>query len=299
MRIQFLKPRRDVASAEEVRALREGRGWTVEQLAEEVHADALEVSAWEAGTVRVPAEQALRIRWMADRDAWRAALDAARGEACAWVRAHAPNLYERMFRDPYGAWSVASAEVSAHVAGCAACKAARERARQIGGYPVPNTSQSLLARYKRWVDRLPRWARGPFWFAGFLAEFGGWLAGTALVLSVAAGDTGFMAHVAGLLFGLMSGFVAWIAASAVVSRVTPGPIGALPEGLAAGAGALLGWALLDASVGLGDPWAWAVAAVIGLVFGEVSFRGAKVGAAREAQRLVAGGTSGPSLPPPS
>ncbi|WP_420128257.1 helix-turn-helix domain-containing protein [Longimicrobium sp.] len=49
MRVQFLKlkPRKDVASAEQVRALRERRGWTVEQLADEVRASPLEVSAWE------------------------------------------------------------------------------------------------------------------------------------------------------------------------------------------------------------------------------------------------------------
>jgi transcriptional regulator with XRE-family HTH domain len=75
-RIPRLAP--DTASAEQVRAVREARGWTVEQLADEVHASPLEVSAWEAGAVRVPPEQTERIRWFLDMDEWSAAVARAR-----------------------------------------------------------------------------------------------------------------------------------------------------------------------------------------------------------------------------
>jgi transcriptional regulator with XRE-family HTH domain len=162
MRFQFLQPRRDVASAEQVRALRARRGWTAEQLADEVHASPLEVSAWEAGVVRVPPKQALLIRWHTERAAWGEALHAARERACPWVRENAPDLYEQMFRKPAGSWYARDAPVGAHLAGCAHCSDVWKEAQRSGGFPAkPDTSGSLWARCRHWVDRLPRRASAP------------------------------------------------------------------------------------------------------------------------------------------
>lgn len=157
MRFQFLKPRRDVASAEQVRALRERRGWTAEQLADEVHASALEVSAWEAGVVQVPARQALLIRWHTERAAWSEALHAAQERTCPWVLENAPDLYEQLFRKPAGSWLAKDAAVRAHLAGCARCHEVWNEAERIGGFPAkPDTSGSLWAQFGHLVNRLPR-----------------------------------------------------------------------------------------------------------------------------------------------
>jgi transcriptional regulator with XRE-family HTH domain len=157
MRFQFLKPRKDVASAEQVRALRERRGWTMEQMADEVHASPLEVSAWEAGVVAVPSKQALLIRWHTERAAWGEALHAAQERTCPWVRENAPDLYEQIFRKPAGSRYTRDEPVRTHLAGCARCNEVWKEAQHIGGFPAkPDTSDSLWARYQHWADRLPR-----------------------------------------------------------------------------------------------------------------------------------------------
>jgi transcriptional regulator with XRE-family HTH domain len=162
MRFQFLKPRKDVASAEQVRALREMRGWTAEQLADEVHASPLEVSAWEAGTVRVPSRQALLIRWHTERAAWGDALRTAQNQTCPWVRENAPDLYEQLFRKPGGSRYTRDELVRAHLAGCERCNDVWNEARRIGGFPAkPDTSGSSWALWWQWVERLPGWAATP------------------------------------------------------------------------------------------------------------------------------------------
>lgn len=281
MRFRFLKPRKDVASAEQVRALRERRGWTVEQLADEVHAPALEVSAWEAGTVAVPPKQALLIHWMTDVDAWRAALDESRGRSCAWVREHGPDLYERMFRGTRGVADGADE----HVPGCAACTAALERARRMGGYPArPDTSGSLGARYWHWVDRLPRWAQGPFAVAG---------AAVGITLPLA-----FFALLApemwlASLLGLMVFALTTEAAARV--RSVPGA-GFLPvlAGISAG---LLGWSLFPGN-DLTGPLPWLVAAGFAGVAVVSDLRSA-MARRRKARGLAAGASPAPALPSPS
>jgi hypothetical protein len=57
MPVSILSPGSDVASAEQVRAAREGRGWTLDEMADAVHASPLEVAACEAGTIRPPEKQ--------------------------------------------------------------------------------------------------------------------------------------------------------------------------------------------------------------------------------------------------
>jgi hypothetical protein len=300
MRFRFLEPRKDVASAEQVRALRErreGQGWTVEQLADEVHASPLELSAWEAGVVRVPSGQALRIHWMGDVDAWHAAREAATALACPWVRENVPDLYERMFGDPAGSWYADSALTRQHLAGCATCQDAWTRAREAVGFPLePDTSsEGVRARYDRWVARLPRWLRPLFSFAALLTELS---AVAFFVLNMPTRGAGFRAHVYGAGFGLFAGLAALTAGSVLVVRVTRRPVGALVPGLAAGVGGLLGWAMLDTGVHLGDPGPWAGAMAVGFAISLVGFRAAKAQNAREAQALAAGLPPRPLLSSP-
>ncbi|HEU4884980.1 MAG TPA: helix-turn-helix domain-containing protein, partial [Longimicrobium sp.] len=281
MRFQFLKPRKDVASAEQVRALRERRGWTLEQLADEVHASALEVSAWEAGAVAVPSRQALLIRWHTERLAWADALVAVRGELCSWARENAPDPYDRILRNPASLRYPENAAVLAHVAGCVACQAALARARQIGGHPPkPDTSDSLRARYWRWLDRLPDRAQWPFMVAGLAV-------GSALPVSFVA----FWAL--DLWVGLLLGWAAFWATARVTSRGLAG----LPPVLAGFAAGLLGWSTFPGNT-LTDPRPWQYVAGLGVVMGVGQLMGAMT-RKRKARALVAGGAPAPALSPPA
>jgi transcriptional regulator with XRE-family HTH domain len=282
MRFRLLKPRRDVASAEQVRTLRERRqrqGWTVEQLADEVHASPLELSAWEAGVVRVPAGQALRIQWMEDVDLWHAAREAAAARACPWVRENAPDLYERMFGDPAGSWHADSALTRQHLAGCATCQDVWKRAQEAGGFPVePDMSpEGPRTRFDRWVARLPRWVRALFSFTGLLTQSS---ATAFFIYHMPARDAGFWAHVYGVGFGALAGVIALTTAGFAVARVTRRPEAALVPGLAAGAAGLLGWAMLDAAVDLRDPLPWAVAVATGVAIGVAGAWGVRASARR-------------------
>ena len=281
MRFQFLKPRKDVATAEQVRALRERRGWTAEELADAVHASAVEVSAWEAGAVRVPAEQALLIRWLADVDAWKAVLDAVRGESCAWVPDHAPDLYERMFRNAAGPWLAESEAVRVHIAGCGACQAAWIQARQVGGFP-PRPQNTFRARYWRWVDRLPGWVQPPFAMGGLIVEVA--LAGSLMFLWPQMG------------LAMVLGFAAFAATATAVDRVTRRPVAAVLPGWAAGAAGLLGWSIF-AGTDLTEPRSWALAAAVGTVIGLGWFRITRAHARREAQAFGGRLPPRPALPP--
>jgi transcriptional regulator with XRE-family HTH domain len=284
MRFQFLKPRKDVASAEQVRALRQRRGWTLDQMADEVHASPVEVTAWEAGTVRVPAKQALLIHWQTAVAAWAEALDAVQERTCPWVPENAPALYEQMFKYPAARWYAEKEPVRAHLAECAHCKAVWKRAQRIGAFPgKPDTSGSLWSRYWRWVERLPDWASVPFIWAGLLVP----VAGFGLPILTGDRDAGLWGYVQGLGSGMVFGMAAYLLASVALDRLTRRPIASLLNGLAAGAGGLLGWALFDSRIDLGDPRQWAVAMTVGLGLGLLEFRTMRAYARRYARALEA------------
>jgi transcriptional regulator with XRE-family HTH domain len=262
-----------VASSEQVRSLRQRWGWTVEELADAVGASPLEAAAWEAGTVAVPAAQAMRIHWQARLAELAEAVAAAQERPCPWVRENAPDLYEQVFANPDRPWDAGDAPVRAHVAGCDRCKAVLEEARRIGGFPrEPDTSGLLGARYRRWVDRLPRWARGPFSWAGLVAS----LCAIWLFFPFSGARSG---PSIGVLFAL----IAWFSALIVLHRRTREPITTLLSGLAAGVGGLLGWAVGDPSLDLGDPRWWAVALAAGAVFGLLSLWQIRTVPGREAK----------------
>jgi transcriptional regulator with XRE-family HTH domain len=285
MRNSILGPRRDVASPEQVRSLRERQRWTVEELADAVGASPLEVAVWEAGTVQVPPEQALRIHWQAEVAGLAEAVAAALDRPCPWVRENAPDLYAQVFATPNNPWDAGNGAVRAHVGGCDRCKEVLDQARRIGGFPEePDTSGSLDARYFLWVERLPRWARGPFGWLGLIAP----IVGVWLLLF--GGDRD------GWSLGVLFGFIACFVATFTLSRVTRRPIAALLNGLAAGIGGLLGWAVGDASVDLGDPLPWAVALAVGLGVGLLMLWGERAARRSEAKALAAGIEPEPLLP---
>ncbi|HEU4884979.1 MAG TPA: helix-turn-helix domain-containing protein [Longimicrobium sp.] len=267
-RIPGIRP--DTVSAEQVRAVRESRGWTAEQLADAVHASPLEVSAWEAGAVRVPPEQAGRIRWMMDSDAWSAEVARVRGEPCEWVRENAPDLYDIMFADLAGNWFAYSAMVREHVAGCATCRATYMHAERIGGAPPEpgNAPDTWRTRYHRWTKRFPRWIGRPLELLGALPG----LAVVALAVGTMPDkDAGLAAHIYGGAMGAMIGWGALLLASHGLVRVArrwPRAAGVL-AGIAGSAAGLLSWSFCDSGVDLGDPRVWAGAAAVGVALGLV------------------------------
>jgi transcriptional regulator with XRE-family HTH domain len=296
MRFQLLKPRKDVASAEQVRALRERRCWTEEQLADEVHASPLEVSAWEAGAVRVPSKQALLIRWHTERAAWGEALHAALDRTCPWVRENAPDLYEQMFRKPAGSWYARNEPVRAHLAGCARCMEIWKEAQHIGGFfAKPDTSGSLSARYRHRVDRLPRWAAAPIVRARLFAP----MAVAGLVMLTTDHSAAFGVHGGGVFLGVAFAlsFQLLVTSTLVRRRTT-----ALLEGFALGVGGMLGWALVDPLIDLGNPRHWAATMTAGcgvrLVQWMVDRLVDRHRARRKAKALTARSASGPALSPP-
>lgn len=279
MRFHLSWPRADApVSAAEVRALREGRGWTAEQLADAVGASPLEASAWESGAVRVPPEQAEQIRWLIDTDAWSASAAAAKGEPCAWVREHRPDLYDAIFADAGGGtWYGGSAEVREHFAGCATCNAAWRAAQRIGPPPadpsaeLPHAPNTPTTRYRRWVKGFPRWLHGPLnllWSVGHYALL------TLAILTIPESDSGFPAHVYGAGFGVG---VCWAVLRVIEdglggrARRWPRVAGVL-AGLAGGAAGALWWCMVDDALHLADPRVWAGAAAVGVAVGLIRAR---------------------------
>jgi transcriptional regulator with XRE-family HTH domain len=119
----FARGWRKGISAAAVRAFRERRGWTLEQMADEVSASPLEVAAWEAGTIRVPAASARRLREIAARDRHRTdALVPGPGRLprCTWADANAPGLHEILFHTPHDVES--DPLVQQHLETCEECQ---------------------------------------------------------------------------------------------------------------------------------------------------------------------------------
>jgi hypothetical protein len=112
-----------------LREFRERRGWTYAQMADEVGGSPLEVAAWEAGTVRVPREQARHIRALAVDDARRAAVIEAALPSCAWPDARAPGLQEMLCIEPRCLDGNLLAQ--RHVGECATCRRLYEFSRAL------------------------------------------------------------------------------------------------------------------------------------------------------------------------
>ncbi|HEX6040722.1 helix-turn-helix transcriptional regulator [Longimicrobium sp.] len=142
-----------------VRALRERHGWTLEQMADATWATPLEVAAWEAGTVRVPPAQAVRLRELAAVDRLRRSAPSPSPRwmlSCAWADEHVPGLHELLWYEPREAES--NPQVRAHLEGCPVCREVREegraqRALAPASAPEPERSVGHLGYG---VDAIPR-----------------------------------------------------------------------------------------------------------------------------------------------
>jgi hypothetical protein len=298
MRFRFPSLGPDTVSAEQVRAVREAQGWTVEQMADVVHASPLEVSTWEAGAVRVPPEQTERIRWYIDMDEWNAAVARVRGEPCAWVRQHVPHLYEIMFIDVAGiTWYSQSAEIRVHLARCATCQATWRQAERLGGRPrePDDAPDTWRTRYRRWAKRFPRWLGTPLCLLG---ELSGLAVVTVAVLTIPDPDSGLPAHVYGLGMGTGIGWLAFGAAGAGLrglSRRHP-RLGGVLAGIAGSLAGFVWWSFVDAAANVRDPRLWAASAAVGVALGLIHARMAQDAADREPPVLAPADAERAALP---
>jgi hypothetical protein len=141
---------------EALRRFREARGLTHEQVAEIVWASPLEVAAWEAGTVRVPAAQARRLRHVDAADRRAAVIAAAALPQCAWANANAPDLHAMLLETPdlHDGFSPAA---RFHADGCPACLRVREFGRGLLRLkPDPGLGTDLWDAFEYWFDTAPR-----------------------------------------------------------------------------------------------------------------------------------------------
>jgi hypothetical protein len=268
-----------------VRAFREGRGWTHEQMADEVGASPLEVAAWEAGTIRPPAKQEAWVRWLIAYDQWHARVIEAGLSPCPWAQAHAPDLRERMFTRSSSDWNWFATRPAErhHIDSCDACRSALDLARRTPPIPAPpgDDFDSPGARYHRWVERRPGWLQPPLRLIAALP-----LVGIAAVWMMPDADAGWPATVIGLCLGGGCGIVAYRLVrqglGAFFSRrpYTAGVLAWIP-GVAV---ALLGWNLLDAALHLTDARVLAAAGLSAAALGLVS--GARVRREQDAERAL-------------
>ncbi len=156
---------REEVTPSAIRAFREGRGWTHEQMADEIGASPGEVAAWEAGTVRVPERQDAWIRRQAALDARAAAVAAADLPACVWAADHAPTLHADLCLDPR---ALLADPLRRHVRACDACKRVRTFARTLP--PLPHDPDAPFETtpqvFRRLLGLLPRDAQNAILILG-------------------------------------------------------------------------------------------------------------------------------------
>lgn len=263
--------RMDELAPGQVRAVREERGWTLDEMADAVHASPLEVAAWEAGTLRPPEKQEAWVRWLIAHDAWHARVIDAGLPQCRWVQAHAPDLHAQDLEQRFLDWHINNASLAHHVESCDACMAVRDFARRTPPNPAPpgDDFDRLSARYERWVSRRPGWMRAPLRLISAIPV----LACVALIPDEGAG---WPATVAGLAFGgMFAGLVHRVARAkmAGLSAKYPYTAGVLASAFGVGSGLLL-WNVYDSALHVTDARVLAGAGLTAVAMGLVS--GARV-----------------------
>jgi transcriptional regulator with XRE-family HTH domain len=258
-----------------VRTFRERRGWTLEQMADAVWASPLEVAAWEAGTVRVPAEQARRMRAIDEDDRRREAAGRARAAqrlpGCRWADANAPGLHEILFHEPREVES--NLLVQQHLESCAECRHVLEQGRAEPVRPrfwkLGSSAESLAPGLDGWLPLLH-----PFLFFAVLPVLA---IGGMLAIDTMGDLLGKLPGVAGRLdpADLWVETVVFFWSVALAGRFTGKLLGrrpytvALLAGVAGGMAALTTWNLRAPDADVTDPLVLAVCAVLALLAGLV------------------------------
>lgn len=265
---EMVTPRKPLRP-ETVRAFRERRGWTHEQMADVLWVSPPEVAAWEAGTVRVPPEAAQRMRWMAAyaRRSPGIGPPAAPLPSCAWADAHAPGLHEILWYQPEKV--AVDVQVQAHLHGCPHCSqalalrgvTAAQKALPEPGLedPVANLLRNLLA--------LPRPLLYPVLIVGGFGLAMA-VAGLVHVLLLVVPDLPSPTDGAAAFgWAVWAGFMAWITAKIFANsmRLRPYAQGLLRALAAVGAG--MGTAWLNGAFDHLDAALLAGAALLVLVLG--------------------------------
>lgn len=135
-------------------ALRAELGATQEQLAADLDVTRVEISAWEAGAVRIPRHVADVVRWKRDAHVWHAAATAAGAPACPWRTEQDDRLSLPRPRVIDGIERIEHI-LAAHRRHCRMCAAHEAYA---AGHPAPERPEdrSLSARWQQDVDFLER-----------------------------------------------------------------------------------------------------------------------------------------------
>lgn len=255
MTFSLIPNRRSSMAPAEVRAVREARGESLEQLAVAVDASPVEISAWEAGAVPVPADKAAALRWLGDLRRWERAVEAAGASGCAHgaeLRARMPDV-DVVGSVEVGRWS---GQVMAHTRQCAACA---RRERYVAEHPAPEPPHGAVQRAEK-PGQIPRgWGlviagvmassltpvAGPI--RRFVAQDG---VGVAAAAAAAGACAGVAITDLALRFARRGGAEARIvllAAGGCVllgAMVLPGPGAWVMAGAAAIAGAVARWSVL-------------------------------------------------------
>jgi transcriptional regulator with XRE-family HTH domain len=249
-------------SPQEVRAAREAHGWTVDQMADLVHALPLEVQAWEAGTITMTREQAANLRLVVEAAAHdRLAAEAGIAE-CGWISANLERLEEQLSSKDRR-FDRAERELRMHVRACPEC---RRREEWLRHHPPPGDPVLLPRGVARWWARVAAAGGLPVRIAArALALVLGVGALTALV--AVGGEDGFRPSV-DVFLALCIGLGAlWTVAGPTQRLADEHPVVGANVRAAAILLPLLLTAGLRGMVDLATPAVWLAAGGISLLFG--------------------------------
>ena len=156
---------------DELRAMREGAGWTPERMADEMGVLPLEVTAWESGASAADLRRAALIRWHIDQAEYQARLPRSH---CYWSRANEARL-ERMRAGGLVNAVRASDEVAAHARECAECMHVEMLRRDLPAAPEPPAEPGFrgwTGAVRNRIRQLPLWLRLPLQAADFALNLG-------------------------------------------------------------------------------------------------------------------------------
>lgn len=270
-------PRPAPVAPDEVRALREIRGLSVDQFAADLGVGAGEVRGWEAGTLRVPRDEGAWIRYLLAVHARNQAAEAHGIRDCAWMVAQDPAFASARAREDRRALRRLGEAAVRHAAECPDCQRVRawlDAQPPLPPVPGPRGFTGQVFAFLEWTQRLPRWMRPAVYGATF---FGGitFLRLVGVLLMRGGPGDAAIDTLLGLLVGGAMGAAAGLAWTAVhrplrrLGRAAPHVAGMLA--LAAACIVVLAFLTVtgDPELSLADPSGWIVMALAALLAGPV------------------------------